>query len=274
MSEITLLGDKNMDLKLQGKTALISGSTAGIGFAIAKTLAREGATVVINGRTQERVSAAIQQLNAENPAAKLIPCIADLSTEEGSAATMQQITNIDILINNVGIYEVKSFTETSDADWLRIFNINVLSGIRLSRHYLPKMLQQNWGRIIFISSESGINIPKEMIHYGVTKTAQISLARGLAELTAGTGVTVNSVLPGPTHSEGVNQFLHEAAQANKMSKDAIEKEFFVKMRPGSLLQRFIESDEIAALVTFIASPLSAATNGAALRAEGGVVHSI
>ena len=263
-----------MDLQLAHKVALVSGSTAGIGLAIATTLAQEKATVVINGRTEDRVDAAIAQIKQKTPDAKLQGIVADLGTIDGANALFQQVSEVDVLVNNLGIYGAQAFAEISDDEWMKFLEVNVMSGVRLSRYYLPKMLQQNWGRIIFISSESGINIPAEMIHYGVTKTAQLSLARGLAETTVGTSVTVNSVLPGPTRSEGVEIFIQGLASDQNISPDQVEKEFFAKMRPSSLIQRFATTEEVAALVAYVASPLSSATNGAALRVDGGVVRSI
>ena len=264
----------NMDYKLENKTALVTGSTAGIGFSIAKMLADEGVNVIINGRTEERVNSAIDTIKSFRPHAKLIPCVIDLSTKEGSTKLFQQIPQIDILVNNLEIYEVKAFNEITDEDWLNIFNVNVMSGIRLSRQYLPSMLKNNWGRIIFISSESGVQIPIEMIHYGMTKSAQIAIARGLAEMTAGSGVTVNSVLPGPTQSEGVKQFIETLGKERALTAAQIEKDLFSKDRPSSLLKRLATTDEVAAMVTYLCSPLSAATNGAAVRVDGGVVRSI
>lgn len=263
-----------MDFQLADKTALVSGSTAGIGLAIAIALAQEGATVVINGRTQERVNAAIDQIKQKTPDVKLQGIVADLGTLEGTNELFQQVPEVDILVNNLGIYGAKAFTEISDDEWMQFLEVNVMSGVRLSRYYLPKMVQKNWGRIIFVSSESAINIPAEMIHYGVTKTAQISLARGLAETTAGTNVTVNSVLPGPTQSEGVEDFIQGLATEQNISLKQVEQEFFAKTRPSSLIQRFATTEEVAALVAFVASPRSSATNGAALRVDGGVVRSI
>ena len=263
-----------MDLQLQGKTALVTGSTAGIGFATAQLLATEHATVIINGRTQERVDAAIKQIKTSCPTAKLIPMVADLSKEEDFKKLEKDISSVDILVNNLGIYEVKPFLEITDEDWQRFFNINVMSGVRLSRHYLPMMLKNNWGRIIFISSESGLQIPAEMIHYGMTKSAQLAVARGIAETTAGTNVTVNSVLPGPTQSEGVMHFVENIAKEQHKTAKQIESEFFATVRPTSLLKRFITADEVAALVVYLCSPLSAGTNGTALRVDGGVVRTI
>lgn len=263
-----------MDLKLTNKTALVSGSTAGIGLAIAATLAQEGASVIVNGRTQQRVADAIKQIEKTNPDAKLQGVVADLSTSSGAEELFQQLPEVDILVNNLGIYEFKAFADISDQDWMKIIEVNVLSGVRLSRHYLPLMLKKNWGRIIFISSESGVNIPAEMIHYGLTKTAQLSLARGLAETTAGSAVTINSVLVGPTMSEGVESLIEDITTSQGIDPSQVEKDFFEKTRPSSLLKRFAQPEEVAAMVAFVASPLSSAINGAALRVEGGVVRSI
>ncbi|HEY9909790.1 MAG TPA: SDR family oxidoreductase [Thermosynechococcaceae cyanobacterium] len=263
-----------MDLKLQDKTALVTGSTAGIGLAIATTLAQEGAAVIVNGRTQARVGEAIEQLQQIIPNAKLTGVAADLGTSAGAETLFQQVPTVDILINNLGIYAAKPFEEITDQDWDTILEVNVLSGVRLSRFYLPKMRQQNWGRIVFISSESAVNIPQEMIHYGVTKTAQIALARGLAETTIGSNVTVNSVLPGPTRSEGVEEFVQQMATAQNVDSQQVETNFFQTVRPSSLLQRFATPEEVAVMVAYVCSPLASATNGAALRVEGGVVRSI
>jgi NAD(P)-dependent dehydrogenase (short-subunit alcohol dehydrogenase family) len=263
-----------MNLKLENKTALVTGSTAGIGFAIARSLAAEGTRVIVNGRTGERVSEAIASIGKSHPNAKLEPFAANLATAEAAIEAARRFPAIDILVNNLGVYEVKPFEQITDDDWRAIIETNFMSGLRLSRHYLPRMKAANWGRIIFISSESAMNIPVEMIHYGVTKTMQVALARGLAETTAGTAVTVNSVLAGPTRSEGVEKFLIDMATTKNVTPTEIEKEFFHTARPGSLLQRFATTDEVAALVTFVASPLSSGTNGAALRVEGGVLRSI
>jgi len=263
-----------VNLKLENKTALVTGSTAGIGFAIARSLAAEGARVIVNSRTEARVSEAIATIRRSHPNAKLESCVADLANAEAAIDAARQFSSIDILVNNLGVYEPKPFEQISDDDWRAIIEVNFMSGVRLSRHYLPRMKAGNWGRIIFISSESAINIPVEMIHYGVTKTMQAALARGLAETTAGTAVTVNSVLAGPTRSEGVEKFLIDMAKAKNVTPAEIEKEFFRTTRPSSLLQRFATTDEVAALVTFLASPLSSATNGAALRVDGGVLRSI
>jgi NAD(P)-dependent dehydrogenase (short-subunit alcohol dehydrogenase family) len=263
-----------MNLQLDGKKALITGSTAGIGFAIARALAREGASVVITGRTQQRVDRAIKDIREDVSGAKISGIAADLATVDGTSKCIQVVPAVDILVNNLGVYEPKPFEQITDDDWHAIIETNFMSGVRLSRHYLPLMKAANWGRIIFISSESATNIPAEMIHYGVTKTMQVALARGLAETTAGTAITVNSVLAGPTRSEGVEKFIADMAKAKNIPADEVEKDFFRTARPGSLLQRFATTDEVAALVTFVASPLSSATNGAALRAEGGIVRSI
>ena len=257
-----------MNLQLNGKTALVTGSTAGIGLAIATALAQEGATVIINGRTQERVDAALKSSGAAHGFA------ANLGTDDGVSKLIARFPEVDILVNNLGIFEVKPFGEITDEGWRRFFETNVLSGVRLSRHYIRPMLTRNWGRIVFISSESGLQIPADMIHYGMTKTAQLAISRGLAETTAGSGVTVNAVLPGPTASEGANQFVDRAAKAQGVTAQDVEREFFRSIRPSSLLQRFATSEEVAAVVAFVCSPLASAINGAALRADGGVVRSI
>jgi NAD(P)-dependent dehydrogenase (short-subunit alcohol dehydrogenase family) len=263
-----------MDLGLRGKIAVVSGSTAGIGLAIATTLAAEGAKVVVNGRTEARVNAALEKIRHHHKTADVQGVAADLGAASGVETFVEQITHADVLVNNLGIFEPRPFAEIPDADWLRFFEVNVLSGVRLVRHYLPGMLKNNWGRIIFISSESAVQIPAEMIHYGMTKTAQIAVARGLAESVAGTGVTVNSILPGPTASEGVTGFLGSMAKQRNLSIAEIEKEFFKSVRPSSLLKRFETPEEIAAVVAFVASAQSAAISGAAVRAEGGVIRSI
>jgi len=263
-----------MNLELTGKLALVTGSTAGIGYAIAEALAREGARVIVNGRTAKRVEQAIKQIRSSVPQAQLESLAADLGNAEGARTAVQRFSEVEILINNLGIFEPKSFEQIPDDDWFRFFEVNVMSGVRLSRAYLPGMRKRNWGRILFISSESAVQIPSEMIHYGMTKTAQLAISRGLAETTAGTGITVNTVLPGPTASEGVNVFVDDLAKSAKKERSEIESDFFRNMRPSSLLQRFARPDEVAALVTFLCSPLSSATNGSALRADGGVVRSI
>lgn len=263
-----------MDLQLTGKTALVTGSTAGIGFAIAKLLAAEGASVVVNGRTGTRVLEAMHRIRDEVPGADLHPLAADLGGSEGVAIATAALPTVDILVNNLGIFEPKPFEEITDAEWFRFFEINVMSGVRLSRAYLPGMKARNWGRIVFLSSESGVQIPSEMIHYGFTKTAQLGISRGLAELTVGTGVTVNAVLPGPTASEGVSQFVDDLASGSGKSRTEVETQFFREVRPSSLIQRFATVDEVANLVAYVCSPLSSATNGAALRVDGGIVRSI
>ena len=257
-----------MDLQLKNKTAIVTGGTAGIGLAIVQSLTAEGVTVTVPGRSKEKLDKALTGI----PNVKAI--VADPATAKGVAALIKQVPNTDILINNLGVYEPKAFTDITDADWLSIFETNVLSGVRLSRHYFPGMLKRNNGRIIFISSESGVMTPAEMIHYGVTKSSQLALSRGLAELTRGTAVTVNTVLPGPTRSEGIVEFLEKISSIPNPTPEQAEKEFFEKHRSSSILQRLLESSEIANLVTFLASPLSSATNGAALRAEGGILSSI
>ncbi len=240
-----------MDLQLNGKRALITGSTVGIGFAIAKALAEEGVQVVVNGRTEERVSEAQRRIATEISNARIEGVAADLSSPDGVSKVIEAFPEIDILVNNLGIFEPRAFELISDADWFRFFEVNVMSGVRLSRHYLPQMKDRNWGRIVFISSESGANIPAEMIHYGVTKTAQVALARGVAETTIGTGVTVNSVLPGPTRSEGVGTFIQQLAEERGMTLDEMEKLFFEEARPSSLLKRFIHPEEVASLVAYV-----------------------
>jgi len=260
-----------MDLQLENKLALVTGSTKGIGLAIATSLAREGARVIVNGRTDKSVNEAVEIIRKSVPAAKLEMFAGDLAKADGADSLVKQFPNVEILVNNLGIFEPKPFEQIPDEDWRRFFEVNVLSGVRLSRAYLPGMKQRNWGRIVFISSESGLQIPAEMIHYGMTKTAEIAVARGLAELCAGTNVTVNSVLPGPTRSDGVDEFVKQLSGGKPFAE--FEKEFFEKVRPTSLLKRFATTEEVANLVTYVCSPLSSATNGAALRVDGGVVKS-
>ncbi len=259
-----------MDLKLIGKLSLVSGSTAGIGFAIAQKLAEEGARVIVNGRSQAAVDDAAGKLKSAT-GGTVIGFAGDLSKASVAEALAQKHPNVEILVNNLGIFEPKSFEDIPDEDWIRFFEANVLSGVRLARLYLPAMRQADWGRIIFISSESAVQIPQEMIHYGMTKTAQVAVARGLAEALAGTGITVNSVLPGPTRSRGVEDFVDALAQKEGKSFSAFEKEFFEKVRPTSLIKRFATPDEVAAMVAYVASPLASATTGAALRVDGGVI---
>jgi NAD(P)-dependent dehydrogenase (short-subunit alcohol dehydrogenase family) len=263
-----------MDLGFKGKTAVVTGSTAGIGLAIANTLAEEGARVIVNGRTEARVNAALGKLRQRLKNAELRGIAADLGTSAGVQSFVNQVSDADVLVNNLGIFEPKPFAEISDADWIRFFEVNILSGVRLTRHYLPAMLKKNWGRVVFISSESAQQIPAEMIHYGMTKTAQVAIARGLAESVAGTGVTVNSILVGPTASEGVGGFLEDMAMQQGVTKAEIEKQFFSSGRPSSLLKRFETPEEVAAVVAFVASAQAITMNGSAVRAEGGVIRSV
>ncbi len=263
-----------MNIDLKGKTALVTGSTTGIGHAIAKGLAGAGASVVVNGRTQAKVDAAVAALAKALPDAKVRGVAADVSTAAGCKTLVGALPDVDILINNAGIFEPKGFLDIPDEDWSRFFEVNVMSGVRLSRAYLPGMLERNWGRIVFISSESALNIPKEMIHYGMTKTAQLAVSRGLAEMTRGTAVTVNSVLPGPTMSEGVAAFVKDLAKQNGQSVEEAASQFVKQFRPTSLLQRFASVEEIANMVVYVTSKEASATNGAALRAEGGIVQTI
>ena len=257
-----------MDLQLKDKLAVVTGSTAGIGYAIAEALAREGARVVVNGRTQAAVSEAVARIGRG-----ALGFAGDMSNAEQAAALARTYPDVDILVNNLGIFEPKPFQEIPDEDWRRFFDVNVLSGVRLARAYLAGMKRRDWGRIIFISSESAIQIPAEMIHYGMTKTAQLAVARGLAESLAGTRITVNCVLPGPTKSRGVDDFVDRMAKAQNKTFEQIEEDFFAHVRPTSLLKRFITPEEVGSFVAFVASPLASATTGAALRVDGGVVKS-
>lgn len=259
-----------MNLKLNDKTALISGSTKGIGFAIASQLASEGARVIVNGRSDKAVAAALEQIRRATPDTKVEGFAGDLSTAEAAGSLFQRFPAVDVLVNNLGIFEPKPFEEIPDEEWRRFFEVNVLSGVRLSRAYLPGMKQRKWGRIVFISSESAIQTPVEMIHYGTTKTAQLAVSRGLAESCAGTGVTVNAILPGPTRSAGVEEFVTKLSGGKPFA--VFEKEFFESVRPSSLIKRFESPEEIANLVTFVCSPLASAISGAALRVDGGVVR--
>lgn len=263
-----------MDLKLEEKRALVTGSTAGIGFGIARALAAEGAHVIVNGRTQARVDAAIGKLREAKVHGKLEGFAADLGAAAGAAECVKRFSSVDILVNNLGIFEPKPFEKIPDADWMRFFEVNVLSGVRLSRAYLPGMKERNWGRIVFISSESALQIPAEMIHYGMTKTAQLAVSRGLAETTAGTGVTVNAVLPGPTASEAFEGFVDQVAAMKKIDRETAGKNLVNEIRPTSLLKRPATIDEVGAFVAFVCSPVASATNGAALRVDGGVVRAI
>jgi NAD(P)-dependent dehydrogenase (short-subunit alcohol dehydrogenase family) len=261
-----------MDLQLKGKLALVTGSTAGIGLAIATQLAREGARVIVNGRSQSSVNDVVARLRSAS-VGDVLGFAGDLGTAASADAVARAHPGVEILVNNLGIFEPKPFEEIPDADWLRFFEVNVLSGIRLARLYLPAMKRANWGRIIFISSESAVQIPAEMIHYGMTKTAQLAISRGLAEAVAGIGITVNSVLPGPTKSRGVGDFVESLAKTGGKSFAEIEKEFFETVRPTSLIKRFASPEEVASLVAYVASPLASATTGAALRVDGGVIKS-
>jgi len=261
-----------MDLKLEGKLALVSGSTAGIGYAIARTLAQEGAKVIVNGRTQAAVDEAVERIRSDT-GGTVEGYAGDLSRAAVAEEVIQRHEGIEILVNNLGIFEPKAFEDIPDEDWLRFFDVNVLSGVRLARLVLPAMKRANWGRIIFISSESAVQIPTEMIHYGMSKTAQLAVSRGLAESVAGTGITVNSVLPGPTKSRGVGHFVQDMARADGKTFEQVEAEFFDKVRPTSLIKRFGTPQEVASLVAYVASPLASATTGAALRVDGGVVKS-
>lgn len=261
-----------MDLLLKGRLALVTGSTAGIGFAIARALANEGAQVIVNGRTQAAVDETIAKLKTHTKG-KIFGFAGDLSKADLAVELASQFPNVEIVINNLGIFEAKPFEEIPDEDWLRFFEVNVLSGVRLARLYLPAMKRANWGRIIFISSESAVQIPAEMIHYGMTKTAQLAVSRGLAESVAGTGITVNSVLPGPTKSRGVVDFVESMSKAEHKSFNHFETEFFQTVRPSSLIKRFATPEEVASMVAYVASPLASATTGAALRVDGGVVKS-
>ncbi|PKO89548.1 MAG: oxidoreductase [Betaproteobacteria bacterium HGW-Betaproteobacteria-10] len=263
-----------MDLQISGKRALVSGSTKGIGFAIALELAREGAKVVINGRRPQEVTAAVNRIKAAISAADVQGIAADLSTAEGVATLTAACPQVDILVNNLGIFDPAPFEEIADSEWQRFFDVNVMSGVRLSRHYLPAMKAAKWGRVVFISSESGINTPGEMVHYGMTKSAQLAVSRGLAQSCAGTGITVNAVLPGPTRSEGVADFFGKLAAESGISLDEMEQRFFAEGRPTSIIKRMIDPAEVAALVAYVCSARAAATTGAALRVEGGIVSTI
>ncbi|MGY2131616.1 SDR family NAD(P)-dependent oxidoreductase [Hymenobacter sp. HD11105] len=262
-----------MDLQLTNKLALVTGSTAGIGLAIAQQLAAEGTHVIITGRTEARIQAATAAILKQTPTAQVHGVAVDFGHADQVQRLLREVPTVDILVNNIGIFAPQEFTDITDEDWMRFFMVNVMSGVRLSRQYFPLMLAQNWGRILFISSESGLQIPQEMIHYGTTKTAQLGVARGLAELTKGTNVTVNSVLPGPTASEGVEDFIKKLSAEGK-SKEEAERDFFQNARPSSLLQRFATPEEVAHMVVYLASPLASATNGASVRVDGGVVRSI
>ncbi|WP_211464784.1 SDR family NAD(P)-dependent oxidoreductase [Collimonas silvisoli] len=263
-----------MRIDLIDKHAVVSGSTAGIGLAIALGLAQAGATVVVNGRTQARVDQALAQIGERCPSARLQGIAADLGTQDGAALLFEQVPETDILINNLGIFEAKPFFDISDEEWQRFFDVNVMSAVRLSRHYAPGMVKRGWGRVLFLSSESGLQIPKEMVHYGMTKTALLAVSRGLAETLAGSGVTVNAVLPGPTRSEGVGDFFASMARDQGVAADTLERDFLKEHRPSSLIQRLATVEEVANMVVYLASVQASATTGAALRVDGGVVRSI
>ncbi|HEX4051228.1 MAG TPA: SDR family oxidoreductase [Steroidobacteraceae bacterium] len=263
-----------LTIDLSGKSALVSGSTGGIGFAIARGLADAGAQVTLNGREQRSVDAALARLRSELPEARVEGIAADLGGAAGCAAVVARLPAVDILVNNLGIFSLQDFFATPDEVWEQFFATNVLSGVRLSRAYVPGMVSRGWGRVMFLSSESGLNIPADMIHYGVTKTADLALSRGLAKRLAGTGVTVNAILPGPTLSDGMRTMLRPEAQRAGRSVEEMATEFVVAHRPSSILRRAASVEEVANLVIYVASPLSSATTGAALRVDGGVVDTI
>jgi NAD(P)-dependent dehydrogenase (short-subunit alcohol dehydrogenase family) len=264
----------SIEIDLAGRTAVVTGSGQGIGLAIAEGLARAGAAVVVNARSEKSVDGAVEHVNTSVPDASVRGIAADLSTTDGAQLLLDAVPDVDILVNNVGVFEPKPFDEIPDADWMRFFETNVLSGVRLSRRWVPGMRERGWGRVVFVSSESALQIPAEMIHYGMTKTAQLAVARGLAETLAGTGVTVNSVLPGPTASEGVGTFVQQMADARGVDFAAMERDFFEHARPSSLIRRFATSDEIASMIAYVCSARASATTGAALRVDGGVVRAI
>jgi len=257
---------------LAGKIAFISGSTAGIGFQTAVTLSKAGASVIINGRSQERVDEAVSKLKEQVPGANVQGVVGNLGTAEGVKEVTEKITDIDILVNNMGIFEPRNFEDITDEEWMTMFEVNVMSGVRLCRFYFPKLKEKGWGRIVFISSESAVNIPTEMIHYGMSKTCQVAIARGLAESTSGTNVTVNSILVGPTYSDGVKRFVNQLAESKNISVSEVEDEFFKETRPTSIIKRFLQEEEVANMVLYLSSPASSGTNGAALRVDGGLLR--
>ncbi len=259
-----------MELELQGRTAFVSGSTQGIGYAIASALTGEGVRVTVNGREAERVRAAVDRLRQEHPGSHPSGLVADFGEPTDVARLLESLGAVDILVNNVGLFGLAAFESIPDDAWARYFEVNVMSGVRLSRHVLPRMLERGWGRIVFISSESGVNVPADMVHYGVTKAAMLALGNGLAKRTRGTAVTVNTVLGGPTYSDGVAATVGTIAATQGIPTEAM-RDAIIAQNPTTLLQRFLTPTEIANLVTYLASPLSSATNGAALRADGGVL---
>ena len=263
-----------MDLGLTGKSALVTGSTAGIGFAIARTLAVEGADVVVTGRTGSSVDRAVERIVAAGATGRVRGVAADCATADGARVVFQTVEDVDILVNNLGIYERKAFFDIPDADWMRLFEVNVLSGVRFARHYAPRMASRRWGRVVFVSSESGLNIPREMVHYGMSKTAQLSIMRGMAMEMAGTGVTVNALLPGPTRTENTDRMRAERARAAGITVEQLEADFFDRFRPTSLTRRFADAQEVANLAAYLCGEVSSATTGAALRVDGGVVNQI
>lgn len=263
-----------MKIDLRGKTAIITGSTEGIGEASAIGLAQAGASVVLNGRKQETLDQAVADLKAKLPGATVRAVVADLGTAAGCAALVEAVPETDILVNNVGIYGPKPFFDISDADWEHFFQVNVMSGVRLARAYMRGMMERDWGRVVFLSSESGINIPDDMLHYGFTKTAVLSLSRGLAKMARGTGVTVNAVLPGPTMSKGVEDMLSDTASREGKTIEEVGIAFVKTKRPSSIIQRVATSEEVANMVVYACSKEASATTGAALRVEGGIVESI
>jgi NAD(P)-dependent dehydrogenase (short-subunit alcohol dehydrogenase family) len=261
-----------MIINLKGRTAIVTGSTAGIGRATAEGLARAGASVVVNGRGRERTDEAVGQLRQAFPEADIAGVAADLATAEGSQALFAEAPDADILVNNVGTAFLRDFADIKDEDWLSLFQLNVMSGVRASRHYLPRMVQRGWGRVIFVSSESGVNIPKEMIDYGMTKTAQLAISRGLAESVAGSGVTVNAVLPGPTRSEILGNWMAALAKDEGITQEEAEQAFLKNNRPTTLIRRLATTDEVANMIVYLCSEQASATTGAALRVDGGVVR--
>ncbi|MDR6903655.1 SDR family oxidoreductase [Rhizobium miluonense] len=263
-----------MNISLAGRSAVVTGSTAGIGRAIAEGLARAGASVVINGRIEDRVAAAVAEIRALFPGVEITGVAADVATKEGSAVLASKAPGADILVNNAGTANPKPFYDLTDEDWLSLFQLNVMSGVRAARHYLPKMTERGWGRVVFISSESALAIPKDMIDYGMTKTAQLAISRGLAETVSGTGVTVNSVLPGPTSSEIMSTWMKATATSEGITQKQAEQNFVKTMRPTSLLQRFTTTEEVANMVVYLCSEQASGTTGAAMRVDGGVLRQI